>query len=138
MQLTSFTDYTLRLLIFLGQQPEGKQSNIREIAEFYSISNNHLSKIVYELGKLGVIKTNRGRNGGILLAKDPADINIGEIVQHTESPIHLVECFDEVKNRCVLSPNCSLKSVFNEALHSYFQVLYKYTLRDILPSATSD
>ncbi|MBM7572628.1 Rrf2 family transcriptional regulator [Aquibacillus albus] len=132
MQLTSFTDYTLRVLIYLGTQPEGKQSNIKEIANFYNISNNHLSKVVYELGKLGFIETIRGRNGGIKLSQNPTTINVGSIVRHTESPIHLVECFDETRNTCKISPACRLKGVLNEALEAYFKVLDSYTLEDLL------
>jgi Rrf2 family transcriptional regulator, nitric oxide-sensitive transcriptional repressor len=132
MQLTAYTDYTLRVLIYLGMQASGEKSNIKEISSFYNISNNHLSKVVYELGKLGMIETVRGRNGGIRLAKDPDQINIGAIVRHTESPINLVECFDETRNTCKLSPACKLKFVLNEALNSYLKVLDGYTLEDLL------
>jgi Rrf2 family transcriptional regulator, nitric oxide-sensitive transcriptional repressor len=132
MQLTAYTDYTLRVLIYLGMKESGEKSNIKEISSFYNISNNHLSKVVYELGKLGIIETVRGRNGGIRLAQEPAQINIGEIVRHTESPINLVECFDEKKNTCKLSPACKLKFVLNEALNAYLKVLDAYTLEDLI------
>ena len=132
MQLTTYTDYTLRVLIYLGMQASGEKSNIKEISSFYNISNNHLSKVVYELGKLGMIETVRGRNGGIRLAKEPVQINIGAIVRHTESPINLVECFDATRNTCKLSPACKLKFVLNEALNSYLKVLDGYTLEDLL------
>jgi Rrf2 family transcriptional regulator, nitric oxide-sensitive transcriptional repressor len=132
MQLTAYTDYTLRVLIYLGMKESGEKSNIKEISSFYNISNNHLSKVVYELGKLGIIETVRGRNGGIRLAQEPAQINIGEIVRHTESPINLVECFDETKNTCKLSPACKLKFVLNEALNAYLKVLDAYTLEDLI------
>ncbi|MDG5789740.1 Rrf2 family transcriptional regulator [Evansella sp. AB-P1] len=132
MQLTIYTDYTLRVLLFLSIQPESKRSNIKEIADFYKISSNHLSKVVYELGKLGVIETVRGRNGGIKLAKDPREINIGEIVRHTERPIHIVECFDDERNNCKISPACRLKGVLQEALNAYLAILDKYTLQDLL------
>ncbi|WP_066053765.1 RrF2 family transcriptional regulator [Robertmurraya korlensis] len=132
MQLTTYTDYTLRVLIFLGMQTSSEKSNIKEISSFYNISNNHLSKVVYELGKLGLIETVRGRNGGIRLAKEPAQINIGSIVRLTESPINMVECFDETRNTCRISPACKLKHVLNEALNSYLKVLDGYTLEDLL------
>lgn len=132
MQLTSYSDYTLRVLIYLGVQPKDKRSNIKEISDFYNISFNHLSKVVYELGKLGMVETIRGRNGGILLAKEPAQINIGSLVRHTESPIHFVECFDDEKNTCKLSSACRLKGVLKEALEAYLKVLDSYTLSDLL------
>lgn len=132
MQLTIYTDYSLRVLIYLGIQSEGKRSNIKEIADFYNISNNHLSKVVYELGKLGIVETMRGRNGGIKLAKDPAEIILGKLVRHTEGPMTLVECFDAEKNTCRISPVCSLKGILNEALNAYLNVLDSYTLKDLL------
>lgn len=132
MNLTSYTDYALRVLIYLSIQPEGKRSNIKEISDIYRISFHHLSKVVYDLGKLGLIATVRGRNGGIYLAKSPELINIGELVRHTEQPVHLVECFDEENNTCRLSPVCHLKGILNEALTAYFRVLDKYTLQDLI------
>ncbi|UTR09928.1 Rrf2 family transcriptional regulator [Evansella sp. LMS18] len=132
MQLTIYTDYTLRVLMYLGAKPEGSRSNIKEIAEFYNISSNHLGKVVYEMGKLGLIETVRGRNGGITLAKDPADIIIGKVVRHTENPINLVECFDPEKNACRISSACRLKGILNEALNAYLKVLDSYTLKDVL------
>ncbi|WP_416149610.1 RrF2 family transcriptional regulator [Salipaludibacillus sp. HK11] len=132
MELTTYTDYTLRVLIYLGIQPEHKRSNIKEISNLYNISFNHLSKVVYELGKLGIIKTTRGRNGGITLVKNPTEINIGSLVRHTESPINMVECFDEENNMCRISSGCRLKGVLKEALEAYLQVLDSYTLNDVI------
>ncbi|MGO4886343.1 Rrf2 family transcriptional regulator [Anaerobacillus sp. MEB173] len=132
MQLTAFTDYTLRVLIYLGVQPENKRSNIKEISDLYNISFNHVSKVVFELGKIGLIKTIRGRNGGIMLGKDPSEINLGALVRHTESPLTIVECFDDENNMCKLSPACRLKGVLHQALQAYFQVLDSYTLSDLL------
>lgn len=132
VQLTAYTDYSMRVLIYLGVQPENKRSNIKEISDTYNISNHHLSKVVYELGKSGLIKTIRGRNGGIMLAKDPADINIGALIRHTEAPLHLVECFDEENNMCKITSACRLKGILNQALAAYLTVLDSYTLEDLL------
>ncbi|QOY35060.1 Rrf2 family transcriptional regulator [Anaerobacillus isosaccharinicus] len=132
MHLTAFTDYSLRVLLYLGNQPEDKLSNIKEIATIYKISNNHLSKIVFELGKLDLIETNRGRNGGIRLAKPASQINIGWVIQQTEDNLELVECFNKHNNACILTAACRLKHVLNEALVAYLQVLSSYTLEDLL------
>ncbi len=131
MQLTSFTDFSLRVLLFLGTQPDNKLSNIKEISAVYGISNNHLSKIVFQLGKLGLIETIRGRNGGMKLGKHPKDINIGFVVRQTED-LHVVECFNKETNTCIISSACKLKHVLNEALHAYLNVLDSYTLEDML------
>ena len=132
MNLTSYTDYALRVLIYLGVQPDYKLSNIKHISSVYNISFHHLSKVVYDLGKLGLITTVRGRNGGIKLAENPEMINIGELVRHTERPNILVECFDEESNSCKISPVCRLKGILHEALNAYFQVLDQYTLKDLI------
>lgn len=84
MRLTTYTDYSLRILIYLGTQPEKQLTNIKKLSELFNISNNHLSKIIFDLGKLGLIGTTRGRNGGIQLAKRPIDINLGYVIRETE------------------------------------------------------
>ncbi|WP_078428222.1 Rrf2 family transcriptional regulator [Alkalihalobacterium alkalinitrilicum] len=131
MQLTSYTDYSLRVLLYLGTQPENQLSSIKEISSAYGISNNHLSKIVFELGKLGLIETIRGRNGGIKLAKQPKSINIGAVVRQTED-LQIVECFNEEGNLCIISSGCRLKHVLNDAMKAFLKVLDSYTLEDIL------
>ncbi|WP_088014384.1 RrF2 family transcriptional regulator [Gottfriedia acidiceleris] len=131
MRLTNYSDYSLRVLIFLSSEPREKLVNIKDIAEAYGISKNHLMKIIYNLGKMGYIETVRGRNGGIRLAKLPSEINIGEIIRKTEEDFNIVECFEH-GNTCVITPVCSLKHVFNKALDQFLQVLDQYTLDDIV------
>lgn len=131
MRLTNYSDYSLRVLIFLSSEPREKLVNIKDIAEAYGISKNHLMKIIYNLGKMGYIETIRGRNGGIRLAKLPSEINIGEIIRKTEEDFNIVECFEH-GNTCVITPVCSLKHVFNKALDQFLQVLDQYTLDDIV------
>ena len=137
MRLTNYTDYSLRVLIYLASKPSDELSNIKEIAEAYNISKNHLMKVTYELGKMNVIETIRGRNGGIRLAHLPDQINIGEIVRKTEEDFHLVECFDKDQNQCVISPVCGLKHALNKALQAYFAVLDQYTLADLVNNQNS-
>ncbi|ODG90347.1 MULTISPECIES: RrF2 family transcriptional regulator [Bacillaceae] len=131
MRLTTYSDYSLRVLIFLSSEPREKLVNIKDIAEAYDISKNHLMKIIYNLGKMGYIETVRGRNGGIRLAKLPTEINIGEIIRKTEEDFNIVECFEH-GNTCVITPVCSLKHIFNNALEQFLQVLDQYTLDDIV------
>ncbi|MGE7601504.1 RrF2 family transcriptional regulator [Peribacillus sp. NPDC097675] len=129
MRLTSYSDYSLRVLIYLASQEQNKLTNIKEISEVYHISKNHLMKIVYNLGKLGYIETIRGRNGGFRLAKSPDGINVGEVVRKTEEDFYLVECFKDDDN-CVISPVCSLKFILNNALDAFLKVLDQYTIAD--------
>jgi Rrf2 family transcriptional regulator, nitric oxide-sensitive transcriptional repressor len=132
MRLTMYTDFSLRVLLYLGTKEEGKLSTIQEISDAYSISKNHLMKVTFELGKAGFIHTVRGRGGGIRLAELPENINIGKVVRKMEDDFHLVECFDPEHNRCPIAPICGLRGVLGQALQAYLAVLDSYTLQDLL------
>lgn len=132
MRLTMYTDYSLRVLLYIGVKGKEELSTVQEISDKYNISKNHLTKVTHELGKMGIIETVRGRGGGIRLKLDPKDINIGETVRKTEDDFHLVECFNCEINQCVITPVCRLKGVLHEALAAYFKVLDSYTLADFV------
>lgn len=132
VRLTNYTDYSLRVLIYLAAKPDKQLVTIKEISETYHISKNHLMKVIYELGKFGYIETIRGRNGGFRLSISPKQICLGELVRKTEEDFNLVECFDRGKNHCIISPVCKLKHVLHEALTAYFNVLDQYTLADLV------
>lgn len=132
MRLTNYTDYSLRMLIYLGSMKKNNLASIQEIADAYQISKNHLMKVAHELGKKGYIETIRGRNGGLRLAQLPQEINVGEVVRSTEEDFNLVECFDKENNSCVISPACRLKHVLHSALTAYFEVLDQYQLADLI------
>ncbi|WP_411843916.1 RrF2 family transcriptional regulator [Salinicoccus sp. HZC-1] len=134
MRLTLYTDYSLRVLMYLGMQNEGEKVQIDEIAGFYNISKNHLTKVVHHLAKLEYVKTVRGRGGGIMLNYKPEALNIGAVVRSTEDNFHMAECFNAENNQCVLTPVCSLRFVLNDALKAYLEVLDNYTLEDIIPN----
>ncbi len=133
MNLTLYTDYSLRVLLYLGSKGE-KPATITEISEAYGISRNHLVKVVHGLGKTDYIETVRGKGGGMRLSLPPDQIVIGDVVQKTEPHFHMVECFDEVNNGCILSASCSLKGVLGQAFQAFMQVLNDYTLADFLRS----
>ncbi|MGY0694194.1 RrF2 family transcriptional regulator [Virgibacillus sp. FSP13] len=132
MNLKKYTDYALRVLIFTSMKHDKELASIKEISETFSISQHHLGKIVHELNKLNLLNTVRGRNGGIRLAKNPEEINVGEVVRKLEDNFHLMECFDNATNQCVITPACKLKHVLNEALQAFLHVLDQYTLKDLI------
>jgi len=131
MQLTQFSDYALRTLIYLGMR-EGSLATIEEIAAAYGISESHLTKVVHKLGRLGVIDTVRGRGGGMRLNRSPADINIGATVRLMEGNLNIVECFDIAHNTCPIAPVCTLSGVLGEALEAFMKVLDRYTLAEMI------
>lgn len=131
MQLTRYTDYGLRVLIFLAVQPE-HLATIEEISDAYEISRAHLMKVVHELGQAGFLETIRGRGGGIRLARAPSDIKLGDVVRHAEGKIVLVECFDPATSHCRIEPVCGLRPIFDEALSAFMGTLDRYTLEDLV------
>lgn len=131
MRLTGYTDYSLRVLMYLGARPD-RQASVAEISRAYGISQNHLMKVVNGLGRLGYIASSRGRTGGIRLAKAPDQIWIGQVVRETEDGFDLVDC-----QRCVISSACGFASVLDEALAAFMRVLDGYTLADLLNRRTN-
>lgn len=129
MRLTRYTDYALRTLIYVGLN-EPRQSSIGEIARAYGISENHLTKVVHQLGRLGLVRTIRGRGGGLRLARPPSEIGIGAVVRLTEEDLALVECFGS--GHCVITAPCRLRRVLGEALSAFLGILDRYTLADLL------
>jgi Rrf2 family transcriptional regulator, nitric oxide-sensitive transcriptional repressor len=130
MKLTAFTDYSLRVLIYLAADPEHR-ATIEEISTSFDISNNHLTKVVHFLGKQGWIETVRGKGGGMSLAKPAADICIGKVVRDTEGIALPAECFAEEESNCAIVNCCRLKNVLAEAVKAFYAVLDNYTLADI-------
>lgn len=130
MRLTLYSDYSLRVLLFLAVHPE-RSSSAREIAEAYGISLNHLVKVVHNLGKLGYIKTERGRGGGISLGHDPKEILLGTVVRQTEPDAGLVECFDPTHNTCPIDGACRLKGILADAMEAFWSVLDKHSVADL-------
>jgi Rrf2 family nitric oxide-sensitive transcriptional repressor len=132
MRLTNMTDYALRLLMFLAQQPE-RLCTVAEIASHHDISEAHLRKITHQLALAGWIATVRGKGGGMRLALPPQDIVLGDVVRSMEPDFFIVECF-ATGGRCLLTGNCNLTRVIDGALSSFMQQLDGHTLADILPT----
>jgi Rrf2 family transcriptional regulator, nitric oxide-sensitive transcriptional repressor len=131
MKLTVFTDYSLRVLIYLAADP-ARRATIAEIAESFGVSENHLVKVIHFLGRQGWIATVRGKGGGIQLAMPPERLNIGRVVRGTEGAAVLAECFSEDGGgHCTISHCCRLKGVFAEAVKAFYAVLDRHTLSDL-------
>ncbi|MCH6258641.1 Rrf2 family transcriptional regulator [Puniceicoccaceae bacterium K14] len=135
MELTKYSDYSIRVLVYLGLN-NGKLVSINEIAEFYDISRNHLTKVVNNLANLELIFTVRGKGGGIKLALPAEEIYVGRVIRATEPNFNLLECFDPVTNKCRITNCCILKGVMKNALEAFFTELDKYTLTDILANTS--
>lgn len=130
MRLSTFSDYSLRVLMYLGAQPD-RLATIAEIAAGHGISESHLMKVVHQLGRGGFIETVRGKGGGIRLALAPKEIGLGDVIRHTESDFALVECLAG-NTTCRIQGACCLNSILNQAVNALFLVLDSYTLADLL------
>lgn len=128
MQLTRHTDFSLRVLIYLSLNKSEELVTINEISDHFEILKNHLTKVVNHLAQKGYIDTVRGKNGGLRLAKKPADIKLGDVVQSMEMNLDVVDCS---KPLCPLINNCKLKHILNEAKHSFLKTLNNYTVEDL-------
>ncbi|MES0371681.1 MAG: Rrf2 family transcriptional regulator [Mariprofundaceae bacterium] len=131
MQLTSYTDYSLRALLYLGTHRD-RLVTISEISEYHGISRNHMVKVVHNLGKNRFIQTVRGKSGGVRLAKDPEEIILADVVRLTEPHMNIQECFSKETNTCPLMGNCKLTGVLYKARKGFMQVLEDNTLADML------
>jgi Rrf2 family transcriptional regulator, nitric oxide-sensitive transcriptional repressor len=130
MKLTAFTDYALRVLMYLAARPDSR-ATIVEIAQAFDIKENHLTKVVHFLGKAGWITTTRGKGGGLRLARPPREIVVGDVVRETEGAAMPAECFSESGGNCCISPVCRLAGVLQEAVDAFYLALDGYTLQDV-------
>ena len=126
MRLTRYTDYAMRVRLYVGQR-EPELCGIGEIARAYAISQNHLMKVVNDLVNAGYLQSVRGRTGGVRLARPASEINIGAVIRHTEEDFDLADC-----GACLIARGCGLTGALHEALLAFMKVLDGYSLADIL------
>jgi len=129
MQLTTHSDYALRLLIYLAVHPQDNPATVKDAAERYGISTNHLAKVAQRLVQEEVILSQRGRGGGLKLALSPDEINIGKLIRKTEN-LEILECFGD-NCECPIASVCMLESVMRKAQKAFLDVLDGYTLADV-------
>lgn len=130
MKLTAFTDYSLRVLIYLAAEPQ-RRATIADICAAFDIKANHLTKVVHHLAKSGWVTTVRGKGGGLTLARPADEIRVGYIVREAEGQAMPAECFAAEESNCAIAACCRLKGVLAEALNAFYAVLDRYTLADI-------
>ena len=131
MKLNAFTDYSLRVLIFLATEPK-RRATVAEVAEAFGISAHHLTKVVHFLGKEGWLTNVRGKGGGMQLALPPQHIVVGRVVRAAEGADLPAECFGDEPDACPIARVCRLRGVFKEAVDGFYAVLDRYTLADLV------
>lgn len=128
MQLKRYTDYSLRVLIYLGVNPE-RVVSVNEIAQAYDISRNHLLKVVNGLLEQGLVVTYRGKNGGLQLARQAEKINVGEVVRYMEGNDRVINCHEPA---CPIAPACHLQRALQEAHQAFYRTLGGYSLANLI------
>ena len=131
MRLTVYTDYTLRVLMYVAARPE-RLATIGEIAGAYGISKNHLMKVVNQLGTWGLLANVRGKGGGMRLGRPAESIILGDVIRRSEPDLALVPCFQPVDSPCVIRPACSLRHALAEAREAFLAVLDRYSVADLV------
>lgn len=131
MKLTTFTDYSLRVLIYLAARP-GERATIAQVAESFAVSEHHLVKVVHFLGQQGWLTNVRGKGGGLELGLPPERVSVGQVVRQTEGEARVAECFNETGNECLITDCCRLRGVLGEAVTAFYAVLDRYTLADLV------
>ncbi len=131
MQISKFTDYSFRTLIYLAKNTD-ETCIIDDIALDLNISKDHLKKVVNKLAKSNYIISTKGRNGGLKLGLDPKDINLGEVFKLTEENLSLVECMNNNSLCTLIEDGCRLKGILSNSLNLFIGEVSKYTLKDIL------
>jgi Rrf2 family nitric oxide-sensitive transcriptional repressor len=131
MKLTTFTDYSLRVLIYLAVEAD-RRATIGEIAGSFNVSEHHLTKVVHFLGRCGWLANVRGRGGGLELAMSPELIGVGAVVRQTEGEAVLAECFGPSHGGCAIAGVCRLRGILAEANDAFQAVLDRYTLADLV------
>ncbi|MDX1706856.1 Rrf2 family transcriptional regulator [Pseudidiomarina sp.] len=136
MQLKKYTDYGLRILMYLGsvQNSDGsdKRATIKEICETFRLSANHVNKVVHHLGRIKLIETRRGKHGGFLLAKAPEEIQLDFVIRELEGDEAWIDCQNPY---CVALPACELNSIVGRGKELFYEHLSRYTLKDLLKNS---
>lgn len=131
MRLTTRTNLAMRTLMFCAVNP-GQIVRKHEVAEACGASENHLAQVIHLLARKGYIKTQRGRAGGLMLARAPETIGVGEVFRSFEAVLPFTECTEEKQATCPLASCCRLKCVLQEALDAFYARLDRSTLADLI------
>ncbi|HQU68056.1 MAG TPA: Rrf2 family transcriptional regulator [Albidovulum sp.] len=131
MRLKSYTDYGLRILMLMAIAPE-RNFTTAEIAQELGLSRHHLSKILQQLARGGIVATRRGSGGGVVLARPTDAIRVGEVVRLLEDGHVLVECFATSGGACSLDRHCRLKARLRSAERAFLEDLDRSTLTDVM------
>lgn len=131
MQLSKFTDYTFRVLIYMGTHQD-ELCTVEKLATKLEVSEHHLKKVIHKLAKTDYLISTKGRAGGVKLGLPPEEINLGDILKITEENLYIVDCLKRQLTCGFIIKECKLKEIVNQSLEKFIEEFSKYTLQDIL------
>lgn len=114
MQITRQADYAIRAVLYLARAGKGQRVATGDVADAQHIPPSFLAKIVSQLSIAGLLHTSRGARGGIMLARDPSQITLLDVVEAIDGPIRLNECVTG-EGICVFEETCPIKPVWCDA-----------------------
>ncbi|HET6823777.1 MAG TPA: Rrf2 family transcriptional regulator [Anaerolineales bacterium] len=113
MQITRQADYAVRAVLHLAKLQNGERASTSSVAKEQHIPPSFLAKIISQLSIAGLLHTSRGARGGVILARDPKDITLLEVVEAIDGPIHLHDCVAQ-GGVCGFEAHCPIRSVWCE------------------------
>ncbi|WIY26388.1 RrF2 family transcriptional regulator [Parasedimentitalea psychrophila] len=131
MRITKRTNIAVRLLMYCAANPDRLVTKA-EIAKCCNVSENHLAQVINQLGQLGFLNTQRGRNGGMTLARPTGQIRIGDVFRKVEGEVPSGECFADSDNSCPLTNACRLKMALTDAAQAFYGALDDITLEALV------
>ncbi len=132
MKISTKGRYALRLLLDLGEHRGDGFISLKEIAERQGISKKYLEQIIPILNRTNVLRTNRGAQGGYMLARTPDKYTVGEILRLTEGSLAPVACLEQEPNLCERQESCATLPVWQGLYRVIIDYLDHITLQDIL------
>lgn len=131
MRLTLRTNLAMRTLMFCAVNHD-RTVRKSEVARACNASENHLAHVIVVLAQMGVLRTTRGRHGGLQLGPAPQDIDVGHVIRSLEGGVPFAECFDGAENHCPIKAHCRLRVALQRALDSFYAALEGITLQDLV------
>ncbi len=132
MKISTKGRYALRLMLDLAVNGRENYVALKDIAERQNISKKYLEQIVPLLNKVGALRTNRGYQGGYMLAKRPSEYTVGDILRITEGSLAPVSCLDSEENFCDKSNDCITLPLWKGLYQAVNNYLDSVTLQDLL------
>lgn len=131
MRVTKRTNIAIRVLMYCATHDDRLVTK-HEIAARCNASENHLAQVINQLAQLGYLRTQRGRNGGLSLARPAREICIGSVFRALEAPVPIAECFADADNTCPLVEACRLRLALTDAVETFFAHLDDISLESLV------